>query len=136
MVNFDVILAYILLLLLLKDCSFNWGWNYSCQYIHINSISTTQDWRTLHKLTLGWLKKLKYHNAVWYPSCYPVNIYLFKVNIRNTRKKCETCSELRIKTTQRRQWRRSAVFIGNFEHTSHLFLVLLLLTLNRYMLAK
>ena len=30
----------------------------------------------------------------------------------------------------RRQWRRSGVFIVNFEHISHLVLVLLLLTLS------
>ena len=35
-----------------------------------------------------------------------------------------------MKTPKRRQWRRSGVFIANFEHNSHLFLVLLLLTLN------
>ena len=56
------------------------------------------------------------------------NIYLFKVNNRNTRKKWEICSKLTIKT---RQWRRSGVFIVNFEHTSNLFLVFLLLTLKR-----
>ena len=37
------------------------------------------------------------------------------VNNRNTRKRCETYS----------------VFIDNFEHVSHLFLVFLLLTLNK-----
>ena len=40
------------------------------------------------------------------------DIYLFKVNIRN-------------------HWRRSGVFIANFEHVSHLVLVCLLLILNR-----
>ena len=30
-----------------------------------------------------------------------------------------------------RQWRRSGVFIVNFEHTSHLDLVFLLLTLSK-----
>ena len=30
------------------------------------------------------------------------NIYLFKVNSINTRKSCETCSELTIKTPERR----------------------------------
>ena len=45
----------------------------------------------------------------------PANIYLFKVNNRNTRR--HLC--------------RSGVFIVNFEHISHLFLVLLLLTLNK-----
>ena len=33
----------------------------------------------------------------------PVNIYLFKVNIRNTRKSCEICPKLTIKTPERRQ---------------------------------
>ena len=51
---------------------------------------------------------------------------MFTVNNRNTRKKCEICSKLTIKT-ERRQWRRSGVFIVNFEHISHLFPVLLLL---------
>ena len=42
-----------------------------------------------------------------------------------------TCSKLTIKTPERRQLRRSGVFNVNFEHTSHLALVLLLLTLSR-----
>ena len=45
----------------------------------------------------------------------PANIYLFKVNNRNTRKKCEICSKLTIKTPERRHRRRSGVFIVNFE---------------------
>ena len=57
----------------------------------------------------------------------PVNIYLFKVNNRNTRKRCEICPNLAIKTPEQRQWRRSGVFIVNFEHIFHLFLVFLLL---------
>ena len=48
----------------------------------------------------------------------PAGIYLLKVNNRNTRKICEICSNLTIKTPERR---RSGVFIGNFEHISHLF---------------
>ena len=51
----------------------------------------------------------------------PSNICLFKVNNRNTRKKCEIFSKLTIKT----------VFIVNFENISHFFLVFLLLTLNK-----
>ena len=50
----------------------------------------------------------------FFQNYYPANIYLFKVNNRNTRKR----------TT-------SGIFIINFEHTSHLFLVFLLLTLNK-----
>ena len=36
----------------------------------------------------------------------------------------------------RRYWCRSVVVIVNFEHVSHLFLVFLLLTLNKHMLAE
>ena len=36
---------------------------------------------------------------------------------------CEIFSKLAIKTPERRQWRRSGVFIVNFEHVSHLVLV-------------
>ena len=32
---------------------------------------------------------------------YPVNIYLFKLNNRNSRKRCEMCSKLTIKTPER-----------------------------------
>ena len=60
----------------------------------------------------------------------PVGIYMFKVNNRNTRTKCEICSKLTIKTPERCHWRRSDVFIVNFEHISHLVLVFLLLALN------
>ena len=35
-----------------------------------------------------------------------------------------------VKYVQGRRWRRSGIFIVNFEHISHLVLVLLLLTLN------
>ena len=48
---------------------------------------------------------------------------------------CEICSKLTIKTPERCHWRRSGVFIVNFEHISHLFLVFLLLTLSRLMSA-
>ena len=63
----------------------------------------------------------------------PAGIYLLKVNKSNTRTRCEICSKLLIKTPEQRQWRqwrRSGVFIVNFEHTSHLALVFLLSTLN------
>ena len=60
----------------------------------------------------------------------PAGNYMFKIKKRNTRARCEICSMLTIKTPERRQWRRSGVFIVNFEHISHLFLAFLLLTLN------
>ena len=57
---------------------------------------------------------------------YPADIYLLKVNNRNTRTRREICSKLTIKITERRQWHRFGVFIVNFEHISHLSLVFLL----------
>ena len=47
---------------------------------------------------------------------HPAGIYMFKVNYRNTRKRCEICSQLTIKTPERRHQRRSGVFIVNFKH--------------------
>ena len=37
------------------------------------------------------------------PHCFPANIYLFKVNNGNTRKKREICLKLIIKLPERRQ---------------------------------
>ena len=68
----------------------------------------------------------------------PASNYMFKVNNRNTRTRYEICSVLTIRMPIRiirRYWRRSSVFIVNFEHISHLVLVSLLLTLSRQMLA-
>ena len=55
---------------------------------------------------------------------------MLKVNNGNTRTRCGICSKLTIKIPERRQWRRSGIFIVNFEHISHLVLGFLLLTLN------
>ena len=56
---------------------------------------------------------------------FPAGNHMFKVNNRDIRSRCEIRSKLTIKTTERRQWRRSGVFIVNFEHISHLVLVVL-----------
>ena len=61
----------------------------------------------------------------------PVGNYMFKVNNRNNRTRCEICSEITIKTPGRRQGRRSGFFIVNFEYISHLVLEFLLLTLSK-----
>ena len=47
-----------------------------------------------------------------------VGIYLLKVSNRDTRTRCEICSKLTIKTSERHHWRCSGVFIVNFEHIS------------------
>ena len=64
-------------------------------------------------------------NSFWFR--YPAGNYMFKVNNRNTRRRCEICSKLTIKVSERRQSRCSGVFIVNFKHISHLVLVFLLL---------
>ena len=57
----------------------------------------------------------------------PANIYLFNVNNRNTRTRCEICSKLTIKKPERRS---GGIFTVNFEDISHLFLVFLFFTLD------
>ena len=75
----------------------------------------------------------------------PSRNYMFKVNNRNIRIKCEICSKSTIKTPKRRLFLfytprkhqkkfgklRSGVFIVHSEHISHFVPVFLLLTLNR-----
>ena len=87
--------------------------------------------RTLR--TLHWLPSTLHNSKNVFPEHLlysPAGIYLLKVNIRNTRLRCEMCSKLTIKTPEQYHWRRSGVFTVNFEHISYLVLVFLLLTLN------
>ena len=56
-------------------------------------------------------------NDIYTGKNFSTNIYLFIVNNSNTRKRCEICSKLTIKSPQR----RSTVCIVNFEHISYLF---------------
>ena len=60
---------------------------------------------------------------------YPSGNYMFKVNNKNTRTKCEICPKLTIKT-ERSHWHCSGVFVVNFGHISHYALVFLLLILS------
>ena len=45
----------------------------------------------------------------------PTNIYLLKVNNRNSSKRCDICSKLTIKIPERRHLHCSGVFIVNFK---------------------
>ena len=36
---------------------------------------------------------------------------------------CAICSKLTSKITERRQWRRSGIFLVNFEHIAHISIV-------------
>ena len=56
---------------------------------------------------------------------------MFEVNNKNTRTRCEICSNLTLKTPEPCHWRRSGVFIVDFEQISHFALGFLVLTLNR-----
>ena len=69
------------------------------------------------------------------PKAIPAGIYLLNVNYRNTRARCEICSELTIKTSEWSHCYCSAVSIANFEHISCLVQVFLLLTSNMLLLA-
>ena len=48
---------------------------------------------------------------------------MLKVNNRNTRTRCEICSKLTKKITERRHWRRSGTFIVNFTPWSSVSIV-------------
>ena len=62
---------------------------------------------------------------------FPAGNYMFKVNNRNSKTGCEICSRLTIKTPELHHCGRSGVFIVNFDHISHLFVVFLLISFSR-----
>ena len=72
-----------------------------------------------------------YGHQTWHGGSFLAGNYMFKVNSRNIRARCEICLKLTIKTPERGQWRGSGVFIVNFKHISHFVLVFLLLTWGR-----
>ena len=63
-----------------------------------------------------------------YKLFYPAIIYLLRVNNRNAQKKVCNIFKVNNKTPE---WRCSCIFTVKFEYISHLFLVYLLLTLNK-----
>ena len=84
-------------------------------------------WSEIESISMSEHKVTNHYNGY----LFPAGNYMFNVNNRDTRTRCEICSKLTTKTPERRQWRRSSVFIVNFEHISHFVLVFLLLTLNK-----
>ena len=104
-------------------------------------LKTAYWWPWISKCLLGWIiATICIKPLIKTLRKYPAGIYLLKVNNRNTKTKCEICSKLTIKILERRQWRRSGIFIVNFgrsgifivnfEHISHVVLVFPTLTLN------
>ena len=71
-------------------------------------------------------------NSYLWPN-FPVSFYLFKVNNRNRRKRCEICSKVTTKTPKRSHRHRSSVFIFNVQHFLHHSLVFLLFTVSMYL---
>ena len=69
--------------------------------------------------TEEYLSPYQTHDKTFYGnSSHLAGIYRLKINNRNTGATCEKCSELIIKTLERRQWCRSGFFIVNFEPIS------------------
>ena len=95
--------------LLFRGCNifiqFNYNMESSDRYYWLWSIilvneviSCFRSTVTLVPITFrGWFTKVVRHFIPRYFCTYPVGIYLFKVNNRNTRTRCEICSKLTIK---------------------------------------
>ena len=80
---------------------------------HSTSFMHSQSWRYLYTfIYLHWLPRIFNHSRCSYQtstrwdlsitSNNPAGNYMFKVNHRNTRTRCEICSKLTIKTPERR----------------------------------
>ena len=104
-----------------------------CKFLPQYDISYLGGWvrkrnvETFLVATLIWMSPQNWLTGFYMRGAFPGNIYLFKVNNRSTRKRCEMCSKLTMEITEGCQRHHSGVFIDNFEHISPLFLVFLLL---------
>ena len=95
---------------------------YRANGIYDDSITNHFDYICLHD---------KEKNFFFLIQIIPAGNYLLKVNIGNTRTMCEICLRLTKKTPELCHWRRSNVYIVNFEQISHIVLVFPLLTLSK-----
>ena len=68
--------------------------------------------------------------TVWTKKPNPAGNYMFKVNYRNTRTRCERCAKSKMKTPERRQ-PCSVFVIAYFEHILHHVTLFLFLILSR-----
>ena len=88
-----------------------------------NILKTINNSISRHEISIG----LQKFSGQYLPSKHlPFNLPFH----RHTKKMCEMFSKLTIKTPERRQ-QRSSVFIFNFKHISYIFLLYLLMTLNK-----
>ena len=58
---------------------------------------TEKQYNQLRQVKINQARLLRFVNTIF---SFPANIYLFKVNNRNTRKRCEICSKLTIATPE------------------------------------
>ena len=88
--------------------------NVSCGHLKhpIRKISKHYTFTFIKALYVSWF--------VLFLQLVPASQYLFKVNNRNTRIRCDIYSKLTLKTHERRNWHCSGVVIVNFEHMLHL----------------
>ena len=69
------------------------------------SILSVSRVKTVDKINIIKTKCQKIYGKWLVRSSNPAGNYMFKVNNRNTRTRCEICSKLTIKIPERRQWR-------------------------------
>ena len=93
-------------------------WSVKYIYIQLSSSNKMTDDEMFWKNPGDALFQLCQIKSLDLCTLYPPGIYLLKVNNRNSSWRYEICSNLTIKTPERRHWRRSGVFIVNFEHIS------------------
>ena len=65
-----------------------------------------------YEVILSHLSVIAFYSLTW---CFHSQHFSFKVNNKNTRKRCEICSKITIKTLERHHRLHSGVFIVNFE---------------------
>ena len=103
----------------------------TCHYIWYEPVLTEKGNESL--LFCHWKKCQSFLRVYFSLNIYScpssANVYRFKVNNRNPRKRFEIYPKLTMNTLELCQWRLSSVFIVNFLHIPYFFLVFLLLTL-------
>ena len=93
--------------------------------LYSNLFSVDQRWLHPPIVILGSTGRRSFHRKAHDNVCISKETFTgSKSTIKSSRRKCEICSKLKVKTLERR------LFIVNFEHISHIFPVFLLLTSN------
>ena len=83
-------------------------------FTKISTIDNLQGLKYLHHQK----KKVRISSFFYSFTEHPASMYMFKINIENTKRMSKFCSKLTITTPERRQGDRSSVFAVNFERIS------------------